>query len=963
MANKVAFTLLILTLVLTFLVIPIYTLAQSSSNFEIKSMTFRSSAGTDVYPGSRRAYLRVDVQYNGPSSAYSVAGLLSPPDGVTASYGYGLASPARDLNGTVKAVVEPGDVFYFEFYLDVDKNVRPGNYSVSLSISYRSNSSQYSENYTIEITIADYPELSFVAVEVSWSPGAYPGTTDTALRVTIRNVGQSDLRSAICRLELPEGMRPRNSTAQIGYIAVGDQATLQFTGIDISENVNPGKYTAILVVDGVAQTLDGVTYNASTNIPLTVEVNAITSDLYVLEPFSIQWGEARPTPSYPGSRYIALTVTFVNIGEYAATSLMARASSQFLNPIKPEDVYSASIYPGGSCSLTFYFDVREEAPQNFSVILSLEYWVNIGGGTLVKIRSQRDMQTYVEGYPGTDVFGLHVVSAGWLNNYNVFPNTENATYQVVVANRLPFQLRGIKALLTLPQGLRSDDGGSIATAYVSGPITSYSTATLSFRISVGAVDPGAYKATLTLDYVAESGGPGIRRIENHEVEIIIVSDSEAVELISASWLGSAAEPGTYGLVLRVDVRNNYVDSMSGVILELDLPQGLFFAIDNSSRVKVAPSSPELIQIAPQLSPQNLQTLISMIGPIASSPSSPQQYTRGATLSFLVPLNVLVNSTGTYVAIGNVSYVDSWGCVRKCRIEVPIVVIGSTKYIDVKILGLVSVKSRYTEAILVLRNLGSSPVYNVYVTIRSAQSIAPLQAATSAPLLIATPSTIYIDAMDPRVETEIPVTFAFNPVGYQSLTGATTVMNYGVVPLSISISYKDANGFSHNFETTVTIALEPFIDIVARDLRAEASQGTLDVSGTLINYGSATAYRVEVKAYAGGTSASSFIGDIDPGSQVVFRVRLRPSELVGEVAKLTICYYNIFNEYYQRELNVSIIQLQPKVEEKTTSVSPQISFFGLLAIMLVALFLVLVGLLIYRLYRSHMRKLRSEVIPQ
>ncbi|MEM2534498.1 MAG: hypothetical protein QXD12_01705, partial [Candidatus Nezhaarchaeales archaeon] len=117
MANKVAFTLLILTLALTFLVIPIYTLAQSSSNFEIKSMTFKSSAGTDVYPGSRKAYLRVDVQYNGSSSIHSVAGLLSPPAGVTASYGYGLTSPARDLNGTVKAVVESCDVFYFEFYL------------------------------------------------------------------------------------------------------------------------------------------------------------------------------------------------------------------------------------------------------------------------------------------------------------------------------------------------------------------------------------------------------------------------------------------------------------------------------------------------------------------------------------------------------------------------------------------------------------------------------------------------------------------------------------------------------------------------------------------------------------------------------------------------------------------------------------------------------------------------------
>lgn len=942
----------ILALALTLLITPFITTLAQAYNFEIMSTAFRSTAGTDVYPGSRRAHLRIDIQYKGSINAYAVSGLLSPPAGITPSYGYGLTSPARDLNGSVKTVIEPGDVFYFEFYLDVDKSLGPGTYNATLSISYRCGSSQYREDYTIEIALAEYPQLNFVTVDVSWSPAAYPGTIDTTLRVTLRNVGQSDLRSAIVRLELPSGMKPADLTVQVGPIAVGDQATLQFSDIDIGEDVKPGMYHAALIMDGVAQTPDGVTYNASTTIPLTVEVSAITRDLYVIEPFSIQWGEARPSPSYPGSRYIALTVTLINIGEYTVTSLTARAFSQFLNPIKPEGVYSAGVYPGGSCSLTLYFDIRKDAPENFNVVLNLEYWVDIGEGTLVKVHSQKSIPIRIEGYVGIDGSGLHVVSSGWLNNYNVFPNTENATYQVVVANRLPFQVRGLKASLALPRGFIGDEGPT-ATAYVSGPITSYSTTTLSFKISVGNVRPGSYEANLTLDYIVESGGPGIRNIELHKVEVIVVNDLEAIELISASWLGSAAEPGTYGLVLRVDVRNNYVDAMSGAVLELDLPHGFLSVIDNSSRIKVAPSSPELIQVAQQLAPQNLQALMSMIGLTTLSPSPPQQYSRGATISFLVPLNVLVNSTGTYVALGNVSYVDVWGCSRKCQIEVPMVVLGSIKYIDVKILGLVSVKSRYTEALLVLRNLGSSPAYNVYLTIR------PVQSAMSPPLLIATPSVIYIDAINPNVETTIPVTFAFNPVGYQSLMGATTVMNYGVVPLTISISYKDANGYSHSFDTTVAIALEPFIDIVTRDLKAEASQGTLDVSGTLINYGSATAYRVEVKAYADGASSSSFIGDIDPGSQVVFRIRIRASELASEVVKLTICYYNVFNEYYQRELNVSITRLQPKVEEKTTS-EGFISFYGLLVIVLVVLFLAIVSFLIFRLYKLHMRRLRSEV---
>jgi hypothetical protein len=955
---------------LPLLLIATFTTTQASSgNFEVLSTTFKSSVGADVYPGSKRASLRVDVRYVGGSSISDISGQIKDlPSGISPSYSP--TSPARGLDGAVKASAKPDDVFYFEFYLDVDKSVSPGTYSATLVISFKNDTSRPSihEYYMVDLVIAQYPRLNLVAVDASWSPDAYPATTSTSLKVTIRNMGDCNLRNAIVKLRLPSGMSPEESTTQLGALARGDQATIQFNYIDVSESVRPGSYSATLYINGTAQTPDGVAYDASTSISFTIEVKALSADLYVLRLFSAQWGEARPgeapSPTYPGSKYAPLTVTIANVGKYDVTSLRAKASSQYLEPVRSEQVYSTRIYSGGSCSPTFYFNVKENAPESFSVTVDLEYWIDLRGGTLVKIIDSQSIQVFVERYIGTESEGLYVVSYGWLNNYNVFPHTDNATYQVTVANRLPFSVRGLKASLALPSGFRGDRG-SVAIAYVDGPIRSYSTTTLSFRVSVDDVKPGGYEAALTLDYIVDSGGPGARRVEKYEVILGVVNDSEALELVSATWLGSAAEPGTYGVLLRVDIRNNYVDSMSGPVLELNLPKGFFSSIDNSSKVKVAPASPQALQMAQQAIPQNLQALISMIGSAASSPQA-QQYSRGDVISFLVPLNVLVDSTGTYLAVGDVSYVDPWGCARKCQIEVPLVVLGSTKYLEVKFSGSLSAKNRYTNATMWLRNVGSSSIYNVMLTIKPAQSAVTTSAlgATSTSLLIATPSTIYIDVLDPHSQMAVPVTFAFNPTGYQSVMGATTIMNYGVVPLTVSISYKDANGYSHSFDTTVTIALEPFIDIVVRDLKAEASGNVLEVSGTLINYGSATAYRVEVRVDAGNSSSSSFVGDVDPGSQTAFRVRVQASESLGDTAKLYVSYYNIFNERDARELPISITRVQPKVEEKPSGQAfPALYGIGLLTIILVAIFLVLVGLLIFRLYRSHMKKMRSEAAVQ
>lgn len=228
------------------------------------------------------------------------------------------------------------------------------------------------------------------------------------------------------------------------------------------------------------------------------------------------------------------------------------------------------------------------------------------------------------------------------------------------------------------------------------------------------------------------------------------------------------------------------------------------------------------------------------------------------------------------------------------------------------------------------------------------------------VLLVSPSTYYIDDISPNSEKRIPITFVFNPLSLQSAYGLTTIMNYGVVPLEVTLVYKDPTGSQKTFKNYIAIAIEPFIEIVLSDIKAQLLNNTLKISGTIINYGSATAYRLSIKAVVGDYESTFFVGDLDAGSSNAFRIdKELPPGYKPNIAYLHITYYNAFNEQLIREIPVSIMEYvyptQTTIQREQTLVS-RISIYGLLA--MVALFVLISGILIFRLYRSHMKKLES-----
>jgi hypothetical protein len=253
------------------------------------------------------------------------------------------------------------------------------------------------------------------------------------------------------------------------------------------------------------------------------------------------------------------------------------------------------------------------------------------------------------------------------------------------------------------------------------------------------------------------------------------------------------------------------------------------------------------------------------------------------------------------------------------------------------------------------NYGSSPAYNVYVAVLPYSQL---------PVLIVSPSVHYIDRVDANSFYEVEVTLVYNPMGVYAGAGVTTVVSYGTVPLLVTIVFRDVGGRVRSFNNTIAVVVEPFVDLALRDARATISGGVLRISGTLVNYGSATAYRsrVVVCVARGQRCVDTFIGDIEPGSQRAFSTSLSPATPVGEV-EVVVEYYNVYNELQLVRFPVSI-QVVAETTPTKTPETPLYTVERVAVTLAVVAFLAVVGYLIYKVVSGYHRRLKhlGEVPP-
>ncbi|NPA96300.1 MAG: hypothetical protein GXO32_01705 [Crenarchaeota archaeon] len=765
--------------------------------------------------------------------------------------------------------------------------------------------------------------------------GAYapilPNQKGITVRVLLTNIGTSAISSIKVSPALPNGFHLRRVYGScLSGVASGATCSIDLE-LDTSSDLSPGSYTAtlgIMVIERLGQSIQIV--NESIEIPLEVQSPQLYSPRISIVTWF--WGRAQPQTVFEYEKHVPLTIVLSNDGRYAAQSVIVSIEplNASVSAVMNRAVCANTLAPHTTCTVTTFFNVGRAGLALFRVVVSYEI---TSYGTLIPASKEFTVGAYVSKFAGGR--GLSVVSSGWSNSWPVYPGTQNATYTITLANMWPYTVSGINLTLYLPKGF-SHKGQNCVTAYIPGPIRSFETFTASFTVTVGrSVAPGIYRARLVASYVVNVGGSQLRWVETRAVKIEVNSLSNAVALVTARWIGSSPEPGTYGASLALVFRNNYVPSMKGVVLKVELPKGFTCSINNESKASIPPISVSLTPSMPTAS--SVQAILSALASQGSS--SAQSAGKGQFITFVVPLNILVRSPGTYYANATLNFIDQWGNVREVRFVIPIHVLGFTKIIKVEPLNQLSFENATSTLSLLVENVGSSPLYDTYIYV-----------VPRSPIAIPRSVAMYIGTLPPKSPIVVNVTLVYNPFSVVSMGGMA--VSYQSLPLVVSFSFRDALGYHHVFNTSVSVTIKPFIFIaLGSDTKARYRSGSVVVSGTVINYGITTAHSVWVYACAEGSCSSTFVGDIDEASQAAFRVELNVARPVKNI-ELKVTYIDNYGASHARVFVLPVAVENITTATTTVTQGPVFTLAHGIVIAVVAIFLAGVGIAIARYLKRH-----------
>ena len=855
----------------------------------------------------------------------------------------------RGINASLKEV---GKVINMTSYLYIVANFRGAEFVINQSINFN-------------VTLIRESILALVSQRWLFNgrpASALPSSRDVTLELTISNLGLNTVTVIKSRPSLPQGFKLKSITGSCitAGVAPGHTCTLQFN-MDIDSKVKPGIYETKITIDYVVSSGNALLYSTDTlSTYVAIEDPGKYKPRLVLG--SVWWGTTRPITIFYNAQMVPLHIELVNIGRWDAKNvyIIVIPLSRNVEVIGGRGLCAATLPSGSSCTFIPYVNLYNVSSSYVDFLVKANYSVSMYG-SFMNWSENYVIKLPIKTYAALLRFkGIEIRDWGWLNNEPVFPGTQNATYIVVISNHYPYNIESIDATLYLPKGF-SSKYGNVVRSYVPGPVSSNQEVSLQFIVSVdGSVKPGKYLAKLELTYVVDVGGSSLVKTDSLMVPIIVNRIEHGVEYVTSGWYGTVAEPMTYGNLFYVIFRNVDFPEIRGVVAELKLPNGIVSSLTNKSIVNMTPSVmatqlPYLTQgMGRGVASNQLELILKALGGVVSQQAqsvatymSPT-YSKGDLLVFTTKLNILNISPGIYYAKVTLSFLDHWGTLRKYEARVPITVLGGTKVIRMWINNDLRFTHRRGLLNVSIMNIGSSPIYNVYIFIYS-----------KVPYLVVSDPLKYFNMLPPNRVVNILVPVYFNPLSMQ----AGIPITYGSALFISSIMYTDVNGFRHSFNTTLAVVVEPYIEIELSDIKATYEAGTLRVSGTLTNLGNVKAERVEVIAiYSGINSSASFVGDIDPSSQASFSIILSnvpPSDRV----KLIVKYRNPYNELYEISREYPVTILKPTT---TTTITP--GLFGItdvttriIIIVLVGVFLAIVALAIRSYLKGHSEVARLEGI--
>ncbi len=551
-------------------------IAHAYVSFEIVGYSWKSRTGGHVYPGSRDAVLVINVKYTGNETLEDVTGCLQLPEGFTPSANHGTCSPAF-VNNTLKTTIRPGDVLTFRYWIDVARNVTPGEYYALLTINYYSVASGSQGAYGpfgIKLVVSKYPPLNIAFVEAYWEPGAYIGVQGATFHIVLRFDGSEGNRllggTAYIRFMTPEFFRPNSFHVRLGAANEGDNIYIDLSGVSIKPSAKPGFYNAYVEIRGSAETSDGVRYTAR-------EVLVVTFRVLNPPPISVKlldYGFEGIVE--PGSRDASIYVTLLQYEPgVSVRGVVARAvfENALLANGSRSAVYAASLNAGYGDTFTMRFDhitiMGERVIIHLNVSLLVEergslYWTHVAYNLSLEARRQP--------------LNISVIGVWWEGGV-AYPGSSGLTLRVQLANLDYRDVEGGVATLVLPEGF---EPRNVTIQLPS--IRHGSVATLDFRgVSIGlSVKSGYYPATLHLRVIASSNGSYREYVINAKLLLRVASLAKPpLGLASIGWSDGIAFIGESGATLEATLYNRLPGySVNSAVIRVVLPGCILYGSSN-----------------------------------------------------------------------------------------------------------------------------------------------------------------------------------------------------------------------------------------------------------------------------------------------------------------------------------------------------------------------------------------------
>ncbi|MET1128319.1 MAG: NEW3 domain-containing protein [Thermoproteota archaeon] len=826
-----------------------------------------------AYPGEQGATLRLVLRGADEGTISGIRLELHLPPGFTSSTGAPRAW--LEVEGGLTGY---GDTLEVLAELNIGDKVEPGTYYANLTlhaILERGGSRvPVQASYVLPLTVSRAPSSPFRVVDTSWLSWVVGDESYSATAlVRLLYLGEDTLRSLIVNATVTSGGSIRGNATYVVVVqeGLGAQAydVLEVQVPNIAVNPRADAVELKLHVTAVRETPSGGTYESSQE--LSVRLPARRE-----KPLAVAGVYTEPAHLLPGARSANVNLHLLNTAPSPVRVVSASVSASYLQVLDVGgSCVEAQVQPGDTCVLTLTVDVDEDVePGVHSLPIRVAYSY-VGGEQTILGAEVLTVSLIVEDV-GQHAPSITVRRAYWAltpdgEPLDAYPGSK-ATLQLEVYNAGPTPAFGVKALLKPVGGWASiEEQPGVCEQLQPGD-----SCTLTAVLSVGnSTQPGLHALEVQLTYLFRSYNLNKEISQTTTIEVEVSDPAEAVSVLLVSW-AKAPTPGSASNVLRVAVYRDPSRASSIEYVELVLPPGL-----------KDPSDGDTVVVA-----------------LAAGQTAAAQYGAGAgglerllqpLQQLQVPSTVELFAARVYAEqatlerqemLARIVWVDRFGTVLSTIQPVILVPGYSPPQIVVSAPPRILMEEGEAELVLSLNNPGPSPVRNVYVI------LVPSRVTVALP----NRAVEYVPYIEAGGSANVTFTLRLVP----GAEASTQTFSIGV-----SVLYEDVFGTLQSFNTSVSLLLVPRYNVEVRGVKATWTNGTLKVSGSLVNLGTQSVESAVVEILVGGkVVAETFLGTVDPSSEYPFYVE---AQLTGKPNTIEIraLYRDAYGVKYSTSTTVTV----------------------------------------------------------